>query len=750
MPIRISSFFVFCVLSFASAVPANAGCSLQACVGTCREPGSGQNCLSECLKACLPPVVSKCTGSPPSDSCITYTCEESSSNRWTWQPSSYNVGAACLAGGQSGSCDSAGRCTVGPAGGNGAQGQANAQSWTPLANITPGKAQIGALILLSDGRVLANQGWSTTWFILSPDSNGDYVNGTWTAAASSNCRHGNFATHILMDGSVFVAGGEDPEGSGVASFCANTAQAGAGVDTEIYYPNLNQWTQPVLVNGQLVNPADPPTNLIDPTQQTTGYTSLCGAPGTPSIQAFLDMTADTLPDGSVLMAPVCPKQCGDTLIFNPKQYNPNEPGSGWSSGGKLANTGGDAYTCNQQETSWVKLGDGSILTVDPVEYGATNETTEIYNAVKKAWVAGPTLPYVLYDQGPGSYGWSDHGEMGPAFLLSSGKAIFFGGSATALTAIYDPTSKKWSPTPGVLTQSFGGISISFSADDTSGVVMPNGKILVALNPAATSTSTGPPTPIWFFEYDPIANTFTSVAGPNPGFGAVGAGDCGRGPVNFNPMIMLPYGNVLMPGGSDGTIMGCDASQLFVYRPSGSPIATGKPAIGAICPKAGNSYHLEGSGLSGISEGGAIGDDLQMATNFPIVQLISANGSYKQYAQTSNWSSDGVAASGANSVDFEVPQQVINMGGQFSIRVIANGYPSDTISFLPFGGQLKWNPQTNTCANECTSAGANACSAGQTCEQAGGIEPDCVCLQCSSSGTKPCLDCPKPCKGKSCL
>jgi hypothetical protein len=49
MSARIS--LILCTSVCASAVQANADCSLQACTGTCREPGQPADCLTECLKA---------------------------------------------------------------------------------------------------------------------------------------------------------------------------------------------------------------------------------------------------------------------------------------------------------------------------------------------------------------------------------------------------------------------------------------------------------------------------------------------------------------------------------------------------------------------------------------------------------------------------------------------------------------------------------------------------------------------------
>src|ERR1039457_323907 len=56
-----------------------------------------------------------------------------------------------------------------------------AGTWSSLANIAPDS--IGLMLLLSDGTVLCQQYESTNWYRLTPDTNGSYMNGTWTTLA---------------------------------------------------------------------------------------------------------------------------------------------------------------------------------------------------------------------------------------------------------------------------------------------------------------------------------------------------------------------------------------------------------------------------------------------------------------------------------------------------------------------------------------------------------------------------------------
>jgi hypothetical protein len=105
-------------------------------------------------------------------------------------------------------------------------------SWTPLTNLSP-DTNAGVMLLLSDGTVMAKTISCTcdtignVWNKLTPDSLGSYVNGTWSRLASMHDTRFYFASQVLKDGRVFVAGGE--YGSG-------------GSKAETYNPLTDTWT----------------------------------------------------------------------------------------------------------------------------------------------------------------------------------------------------------------------------------------------------------------------------------------------------------------------------------------------------------------------------------------------------------------------------------------------------------------------------------------------------------------------------
>jgi hypothetical protein len=538
--------------------------------------------------------------------------------------------------------------------------------WTPLTNLakdSSGNAfSAGTMLLLPDGSVLVNGPASNQpqeWLRLLPDNRGHYVDGTWMSVPNSICPHFFYASQMMSNGKLFIAGGEYPGPGNAPAGCTGL------VDTEIYDPSVlpsagSPWTA-----------ANPPTSLINPAAAADnlpgGGQAWCPS-GTN--QGFLDMISETLPTGSVLMAPVCPMKCGDTLVYSPT--------AGWlSSAISLANTGGadpTGYSCSQQEDTWVKLQDGSILTADPPSPPApdgspqTPQTSERFMPSQMAWVAEGNLGFALYDS---EFGWSIGGETGPAFLLPTGKAVFIGGSPVMGT--YDPVANAWSQSSiapnGPATE--GALLGGF---DSPAAMMVNGKILLALGFAGTPYD-WEPTPTFFYEYDPdptpgiypTQGTYTEVLGPgNPGAPSIW-NDCGT-----TTMLDLPDGTVLMDSG-------CNNAQLYVYTPAGSPLPLGQPQVqSVVAATAGgcsDCYLLTGTGLNGISEGASFGDDAQMATDFPIVQLTDGSGNVA-YARTYNWTTTSIAPGAPGMTNFQLPSGF----EPCVLRAIGNGNPSPVVSF----------------------------------------------------------------------
>src|SRR5690242_20689874 len=106
-------------------------------------------------------------------------------------------------------------------------------SWVPLTHIPPsaipGTNYGGHMILLSDATVMVQDRSGPGWFRLVPDSTGGYTNGTWTNMASMRYSRDFYASVVLQDGRVLIAGGEHPNGGPQKT------------NSEVYVPLTNGW-----------------------------------------------------------------------------------------------------------------------------------------------------------------------------------------------------------------------------------------------------------------------------------------------------------------------------------------------------------------------------------------------------------------------------------------------------------------------------------------------------------------------------
>lgn len=466
---------------------------------------------------------------------------------------------------------------------------ASAGTWTRLAHNAPGGVNL--MLLLPDGTVMAAKNNGSTigsgWYRLTPDIHGSYVNGTWTTLASAHDTRLYYPSQVLRDGRVFVAGGEYGTG---------------GPKSEVYDPLTNVWTQ-----------TNPPAQLWNPGSDN-----------------FYDCNSEMLPDGQVLLMPVFPHVSGVPLLYNPATNL-------WSNSGPLFRGG------YQDEASWVKLADDSILTIDP--FGTFSER---YIPATNTWIDDGIVPVSLFDP----FGF----ELGGALLLQSGKAFFLG--STGHTALYAPSG---TTSPGVWSAG-PDIPSGKGTPDAPAAMLVTGNVLCAVSPIPTNGNHFP-SPTTFYEYDPIANAFISVNSPT--------GTFENNPTFVTAILCLPDRNVLYSHfGSD----------LYVYTPTGTPLAAGKPVIGTITANIDGSYHLLGTGLNGISAGATYGDDLQMNSNYPLVRLTSGSNVY--YLRTYDWSSTGVMTGALPvSTEFRVPANV--PGGTYSLEAVANGIASDPVPFVHF-------------------------------------------------------------------
>ncbi len=293
------------------------------------------------------------------------------------------------------------------------------QTITRLNHQPPG----GAILTfqLTDGTVMAQGNNDSSWWKLTPDNTGSYINGTWTQTASLPAGYvpDAFASAVLGDGRLVIVGGEYNNGA------FTLTNLGA-----IYDPALNTWT-----------------SLAPP--QTWSYIG--------------DSPAVVLPNGKFLVGNKLTKQIA---ALDPKTLT-------WQIVPSAGKADFDA------EEGWTLLPNGTVLTADVK--AAPN--SEIYTPTAGAWAsAGSTIvdlhspsPFGCIHYGPGGkLCYYPPGEIGPAILRPDGTVFVTGsytssGTGAGHTAIYSPTSG-WSVGPDFPNGD--------NAGDSFAALLPSGNVLV--------------------------------------------------------------------------------------------------------------------------------------------------------------------------------------------------------------------------------------------------------------------------------
>ncbi len=476
-----------------------------------------------------------------------------------------------------------------------------AGTWTTLTNAPP--ETIGLMLVLTDGRIMAQGTQDNTWYALTPDATGSYANGTWSTLAPMQYQRLFFTSQVLQNGDVLIAGGEYSNSSGTfKSDFTNTC--------EIYHTKTNTW-------GAVPTPTYP-----DGSEWAD----------------IGDSVAHTLPNGTVLLGNLF---ASPTALYD---YTTNT----WTPSAQPLNGGTD-------EESWALLPNGSVLAVNTLNTPpAGHNTAERYLPSSDTWVQAGKTPDVLVE--------SSSAEIGPGMLLPSGSVLFAG--ATGHCALYAASSGVWSLAPNLIGND---TTTLLAMKDAPGCVEVNGKALLLAAPNGDGSAGDYPTGQHFLEYTPDANGGSLVEVAHP---ATAAGYSTNNPAYVGRMTQLPNGQVLFCNTYD--------NGLFVYTPDSGPDASWLPTISSVTANGDGSYLVKGTQLNGLSDGGNYGDDVQVASNYPLVRLTSSGG-HVYYARTFNHSTMGVATgSTVVSTNFTLPAGLPT--GTYTLKVVANGIASAGVSF----------------------------------------------------------------------
>jgi len=299
----------------------------------------------------------------------------------------------------------------------------NAQTFTRLVHQPPD----GSLITyqLTDGTVMAQGGGESDWYVLTPDVNGSYVNGTWKRVANlqSGYQPLYFAGAVLADGRLVISGGE-----------YNFNQFSFTNLGAIYDPVANAWT---------------------PLSHPPGFDYIGDSPSA------------VLPDGRFLLGDKFKKLMA---ALDPKTMT-------WTA---FPNAGKNDFNA---EEGWTLLPDGTILTFDVKDH----PKSERYLPEKGKWISAGNLPADLWEAqnccgcipyDPNKPCYQPPGEVGPAVLRPDGTVFATGGvvgSAKAHTDIWTPPSAgdrkgHWTAGPDFPSGEEAG--------DCYAALLPNGNVLV--------------------------------------------------------------------------------------------------------------------------------------------------------------------------------------------------------------------------------------------------------------------------------
>ncbi|HEV3443621.1 MAG TPA: hypothetical protein VG099_03205, partial [Gemmataceae bacterium] len=373
------------------------------------------------------------------------------------------------------------------------------------------------------------------------------------------------------------------------------------------------------------------------TFETFGHT-WNAIPNFPEAQ-YGDVPSEALPGGKILAGSLVDNSTW-TFDLSTRQWSAKPVAN------KLRNDRSD-------EETWVKLPptatepQGSILSYDCYsgQSFATTFHAQRYIIDQNTWVDASNLDM---NNPPGLLN-NSIAETGPGFLLPDGRAFFLG--ATGQTAFYTPSTNTWSAGPP--------IPFGLNAGDESGAMMPNGHVLFVAS-GGSGTGGGASK---IFEFDPIANTYADVTPQNVDFST---------PSPY--MLTLPNGQI--------AVSTVTSNQLLLYTPSPYRNLAWSGNILDITQNGGMengaaTATYSGTRLNGISEGANLGDDAEMASNYPLVFAYDTN-SFGQYLPTLNWNSTGVAEGNrVESVDSEI--DTLNNGQvlplTYLVQTVANGIAS---------------------------------------------------------------------------
>lgn len=385
-------------------------------------------------------------------------------------------------------------------------------SWQAMTNQAPsGPNGVQLMIQATDGSILVQSYDGQTWMKLTPDSKGSYLNGTWTTVAPEPVARLYFASQIMPDGRLFVAGGEY-SGPALQPNWSNTG--------EIYDPLANTWT-PI---APYPNQADCPYVFYVSGNTTSGSAQITGiypyttglfigegvfGSGIPnaativsvdsptqitiSAPAMQTTTADSIFLSAYYQLTACLGDDPSTLLSSkkilvgnlsdPTTYVYDARSNAWSPSGTKV------YPDSSDEEGWARTSEGTLITYDLFQSIATNGSyAEEYHPKSGIWTSISPSDNTAKGSIPQLSSTALGYELGPLLRLQDGRVFAIG--ANQHTAFYNSATNTWAAGPDTIG-TLNGIPSPFGADDAPGAILPNGHVIFAADAGVSGfTSSG--------------------------------------------------------------------------------------------------------------------------------------------------------------------------------------------------------------------------------------------------------------------
>ena len=260
--------------------------------------------------------------------------------------------------------------------------------WQPVS--FPSQLHPGAMLLLTDGAVMVqDQGPSNSgapgWWLLTPNSSGSYVDGSWRRIASLPSGYGpvSFASAVLPDGRVIIEGGED-----------NLGRTGALTNLgALYQPLTNRWTS-----------VKPPAGAV--------WGTIGDAPSV------------VLANGAFMLGGSGNYTNRSQALLDPSTLTWTRTGTG--------------QVDNNEEEGFTLLPNDEVLAVGVRRSVTPNPGyAEVYDPTSGSWSEVGTIPVPVVT--------SDGIEIGPQVLRPNGTVLVVGD--TGHNAVFDVATGGWSGAP---------------------------------------------------------------------------------------------------------------------------------------------------------------------------------------------------------------------------------------------------------------------------------------------------------------